>query len=133
MVKHLVCEGRGKIDKGKAGEAIALDFLKRKGYRILETNFRPGKLGEIDIIAREGEYICFVEVKTRSSVFFGYPSESVNRKKQLNMIRAAQVYLKQNGLNEEFVRFDIVEVLIDKEKNDSAVEINLIGDAFRRL
>ena len=66
---------------GDMGERRAVKFLKKKGYKILETNFKTN-FGEIDIIARKGDYICFVEVKTRSSDNFGEPREAVNFHKQ---------------------------------------------------
>jgi putative endonuclease len=116
---------------GKIGEKAALEYLQKKSYKILATNFRFSRLGEIDIIAADGEYICFIEVKTRSSTLFGMPSEAVNRRKQNNIVKIAQVYLKQHNLSECCVRFDIVEIMVKKTCGHAEVEgINLIKDAF---
>ena len=66
---------------GRAGEKLAVDFLKKKGFKILKTNYKT-VVGEIDIIAQDREYIVFIEVKTRSSDNYGLPREAVDRKKQ---------------------------------------------------
>lgn len=116
---------------GAEGERIAVKDLMRKGYRILATNYRVGRLGEIDIIARQGEYICFVEVKTRSNTFFGMPAEAVTRKKQENIRKIASVYINQFKLHNCNVRFDIVEILGSKRKGEfEAKEINVLQNAF---
>jgi len=119
-------EVKNKRKFGSRGEEIAVEFLVKNGYKILFKNFRVGRMGEIDIIAQENEYICFIEVKTRSSLLFGMPSEAVNRKKQERIIRVAQVFLSQRGLSERNIRFDIAEVL--REKNE--IKINIIRNAF---
>jgi len=120
-----------KRDFGTAGEDIAVKFLLKNQYTILERNFRVGRMGEIDIIARESEYICFVEVKTRSSIFFGLPCEAVNKRKQESIIKLAQVYLKQHGLKDINIRFDIVEIIVNKrDSNISVKDINIIKNAF---
>lgn len=126
MVRNMTTYNGNKKSFGSTGELIATSFLKNNGYTVLAQNFRFGRLGEIDIIARENEYICFIEVKTRSSTLFGMPCESVNRKKQENIIKLAQVYLKQHRLTNSNVRFDVVEVILNK----SLKEINLIKNAF---
>lgn len=119
------------ITLGNIGEKAAIDFLCKNNYRIMSTNFRVGKLGEIDIIAREKEYICFIEVKTRSSLSFGIPSESVTIKKQNVIRRVASVYLSRNHANESSVRFDIVEVYVNRGVDGVKVtKINLIKGAF---
>ena len=80
-------------DFGDQGERLAADFLRRKRYRILETNYsRP--TGEIDIIARQGKTLVFVEVKRRSSLRYGRPSQAVDRGKQAHILRTAALYLK---------------------------------------
>lgn len=115
---------------GSSGEAIAAQYLSDNGYKIADRNFRFGKFGEIDIIARQGEYICFIEVKTRSGVLFGMPCESVNKKKQENIRKLAHIYLKSRNLKNENVRFDIVEVFVSKFEPASVGGINLIKNAF---
>ncbi len=110
---------------GAAGEAAAAKFLKKKGYKILERNYRK-TYGEIDIIAKMGENIAFVEVKTRKSDLFGTPAEFVTVKKQKRIIKAAYTYIQQHNLDAEFT-FDIVEVYINGSK---ITEINHIQNAF---
>lgn len=102
-------------------EEKATEFLKKQGYKIIEKNFKC-KLGEIDIIAANGGYLCFVEVKYRSSTKFGRPSEAVDYFKQQKLIRAAQYYIKMKRLNDCNCRFDVVEILND--------EISIIKNAF---
>ena len=106
---------------GLEGESAARDYLISKGVKILETNFRRAP-GEIDIIARQKKTILFVEVKRRSSLRFGRPSEAVNSAKQTHILRTAMLYLQENGLENAPVRFDIIEILPDG--------INHIENAF---
>jgi putative endonuclease len=116
---------------GKAGERYAAEFLKNNNYKILEKNYRYGRMGEIDIIARENEYICFIEVKSRSNTFFGLPCEAVAVRKQRKIRNLAYIYLKENNLTNENVRFDIVEVILKEEGSSLSVKkINLIKNAF---
>ena len=117
-----------KNEFGKKGETIAVEYLKKHGYSILKRNFRFSRLGEIDIIAREKEYLCFIEVKTRKSTQFGMPSESVNTKKQEKIKKLSQIYLSNNNLNNQNMRFDIIEVLF--LKNNNIPKINVIKNAF---
>ncbi len=93
------------------GENRACSFLTAKGYRILTTRYRL-KLGEIDIIAQDGNVIVFVEVKTRRNDRYGTPAEAVNYRKQRKIIRTASVYLEQFDLQERAVRFDVIEVYL---------------------
>lgn len=116
---------------GTKGEQIAAQFLKERNYSILAMNFRYKRLGEIDIIARENNYICFIEVKTRSNLDYGFPRESVDFKKQENIKKLAHIYISKNSLYNENIRFDVVEVYIKKERDTIAIEnINLIKNAF---
>ena len=114
-----------KIIKGKEGEKIAAFFLKKNGYRIIETNFRC-VLGEIDIIARENGDLVFIEVKTRKSEELGYPEQAVGRKKQKKLSQLALWYLEKNKFTDIQARFDVVAVTI----SDSTNEIKLIKNAF---
>ncbi len=109
---------------GKLGEAAALEFLKKKGHDILVCNYRYGR-AEIDIISKENGILIFTEVKTRSSEAFGYPEESVTRKKIKLVKEAAEQYMYENGHDGE-LRFDIVSVLIAGSKT----EVHHIEDAF---
>ena len=121
-MKKMKEAGGNRQSIGKAGEELAARYLEENDFVILERNFRFGKMGEIDIIAREAEYICFIEVKTRTTTIYGSPSEAVNWKKQQGILRLSQVYLNRCGLNNSNVRFDVVEILNEK--------INLIRNAF---
>ncbi len=111
---------------GKSGEKQAAKFLKKNGYKLIETNFRT-PVSEIDIIAFDKKVLCFIEVKTRKSDAFGTPSEAVDFKKQRKIIQGAYLYL-QNRESDFEVRFDIVEVYADKNFKD--VKFNLIKNAF---
>lgn len=123
--------GKNKRSFGTEGERIAAKFLKDRGYRLLFSNYRVGRLGEIDIIATQGEYICFIEVKTRSGLYFGLPSEAVTQKKQQTIRKIAGVYINQFKLDGCNIRFDIVEITGSKRGMSFEVDnINLIKDAF---
>lgn len=113
------------LELGNSGEDIAVDLLRRNGYRIITRNFRT-KSGEIDIIAWEADTICFVEVKTRQSLKVGFPEESVTPKKQRHASRAALLFLKNHNLLGKRARFDVVSVLLSEEKKES----KLIKNAF---
>lgn len=95
---------------GNIGEAFVYDFLKKKNFTILQTNYK-NKIGEIDIIAMQNNVIVFVEVKTRSSFKFGLPREAINDYKQKKIVNTAACYLKQKGLYDKcLVRFDCIEI-----------------------
>ncbi len=114
---------------GVAGEAVAVSFLKSSGFCILETNFRTRSC-EIDIIAEEKNTLCFIEVKTRSSLKKGLPKESITPAKQYKIIQGAQYYLKKNpSAPPRPIRFDVVEVFI-KAGRSGTPQINLIKNAF---
>ncbi len=103
---------RAKQNKGARGEEKACDFLQGQGYRILERNYRC-RLGEMDIIAREGRTVVFVEVKARSSERFGLPQEAVGPQKRRRMTAIALCYLKSKGWLGEPARFDVAAVSLD--------------------
>ncbi len=111
---------------GKEGEELAVSFLKKRGYQILEKNYRC-RLGEIDIVAKDKEKIVFVEVKTRSSLTFGLPQEAVNYSKQLRLTRLALAYLSHHKLKDISCRFDVVCILTESKKPK---KIHLITNAF---
>ena len=95
---------------GSVGEQEARAFLLGKGIKVLEMNYRR-PTGEIDIIARHGHTVLFIEVKRRSSLRYGRPAEAVTRAKQIHILRTAQLYLKQHCLEDTPVRSDVIEVL----------------------
>ena len=112
---------------GDIGEKTAIEYLKKQGYHIFETNFKC-KQGEIDIIAADNDTIVFVEVKTRSSDAYGQPSEAVNYYKRRKIVQVALAYLTQRKLFNWMSRFDIVEIITDH--TDKIISINLIKNAF---
>lgn len=116
---------------GTDGEQRAVEFLVANNYSIVKTNYRVGRIGEIDIIAKNAEYICFIEVKTRKSYSFGAPSEAVTFQKQEKIKLIASIYLSNTGNTNKCVRFDVVEILMDSNNNTNIVKsINLIKNAF---
>lgn len=94
---------------GRWGEEVAASFLEKKGYQILERQFHFHHT-EIDLIARDGDYLVFVEVKTRSSADFGWPEEALTPRKKYHLRRAAEGYLYLNNLNNIDCRFDVVSI-----------------------
>ncbi len=117
MAKHL--------ETGKLGEELAVAHLRQLGFEILETNWRYRRM-EVDIVAKEGEVLVFVEVKTRSYDYFGRPEEFISAAQQARLARAASAFMEKTG-HEWAIRFDVVSVL-KKKAGDFAVE--LIRDAF---
>jgi putative endonuclease len=113
---------------GAAAEKAAARFLKSQGYSILARNVST-RLGEIDIIAAEGETLCFVEVKSRSDRDFAPPHESVSPGKQRRIRAAATTYLATKRLQNRLCRFDVVS-MVPATDQPSRWEIELIRDAF---
>lgn len=114
-----------KTEIGNLGESIVCDYLIDRGLHIMERNYRC-KLGEVDIIAAEGDTICFVEVKLRKSQAYGRPFEAVNRSKQNKIIRTALQYIVNNRKSDYMCRFDIAEV----NNINGKYEVNYIENAF---
>lgn len=100
---------------GNKGEKLACRYLKRKGYNILQCNYRC-KIGEIDIIAQKNEYLIFIEVKTRSSREFGEPFEAVTIYKQERLRRLAESYIVNNQDDKLNYRFDVISILFEDKK-----------------
>lgn len=96
---------------GRKGEAAAVAYLKRKGFEILATNWQCFA-GEADIVAQDGKCICFVEVKTRTSIKKGLPSEAVDAKKRSRYEKIAACYLQENVFEDMRVRFDVISILV---------------------
>lgn len=99
------------LETGDWGEGEAAKLLKSKGCRILGRNVRVGRRDEIDIVARDGKHLVFVEVKTRKNTDFGSPASAVDRKKKYALSRAAVRYIKSLRAPPVYVRFDVVEVV----------------------
>lgn len=111
-----------KRSLGKEKEKLAEHYLEAKGYRILERNFYA-RGGELDLIAKDAEYLVFIEVKYRSADSKGHPLEAVDFRKQNKIRFAAQYYMYKNQLPEDTpCRFDVVSILGE--------EITLVKDAF---
>lgn len=110
---------------GKWGEDLARRFLEKKGYSILACNYRNVRQ-EIDLIARIGNELVFVEVKTRKNNDFGFPEEWVDEQKIKHIFNAADAYVLENELQGE-LRFDIIAIT---GTNETSVEIEHIEDAF---
>lgn len=100
---------------GKLGEDLACKYLQNKGYKILERNFEA-RQGEIDIIALDKSEIVFIEVKTRSNISYGKPVEAVNEIKQNHLIKTIEYYIYSRHLEDEFIRIDIIEIYLWKNK-----------------
>ena len=117
-----------RLELGERGEDAAVKFLRRNGYKILVRRFKS-HAGEIDIIARQKDWLVFIEVKTRQTEQYGAPSEAVKKEKQRHMIRVALDYLRLLKNPRIKFRFDIVEVLLreDAKKPD---DIRVIPNAF---
>ena len=112
---------------GIKGEKLARDFLKKKGYKIIDTNFRCRE-GEIDIIARKKDYLVFVEVRTKTGDSFGSPEESVTFAKKEKLISSALSYMSTHRDLPESWRIDFVAVELDS--NGKAKRIELIENAI---
>ena len=114
-------------ETGVAGEKVALNYLKKHGYRIVETNYR-NRFGEIDIIARHKNYFVFVEVRSKKSRDYGSPEESITPVKARHLRAAARFYYQSHvGLPEDW-RIDVIAVELDE--HDKPERINLIQNAI---
>ena len=112
---------------GSKGEDLAVQYLKKKGFKVIERNYHCSA-GEIDLVAREKNTLVFVEIKTRSSSDYGLPQEAVDRFKQRKMIEAARTYLAERHLTEDIpARFDVVAIHL----MPAGPHIELIRDAFQ--
>ena len=120
-------------ERGRRGEDEAVRVLKKKGYRVLERNFR-GRFGEIDIVAKDGKSVVFVEVKTRSVTAagdYGTPGEAVGAKKRERIIKAAHEWLRRRKDKDCLARFDVVEVIIREDGDgEQGLTATIIEDAF---
>ena len=109
---------------GKLGEEIATTYLLKQGYFILDVNWRAGR-NEIDIIAREKDFLVIIEVKSRRNDTFAEPEEAVTKDKQQSLIRAANIYIFRKNIALE-TRFDIISIIHNKNET----RINHLKDAF---
>jgi putative endonuclease len=102
---------RGILNRllGDRGERVAARYLKKQGYRILARQSRS-RIGELDLVALDGETVVFVEVKTRTTHAAGHPGEAITFQKRKQLTRAALAWLKRRGLLEQRARFDVIAV-----------------------
>jgi len=116
------------LQRGRQGELTAYRHLRKLGYTVIARNYRTrdGR-GEVDLIGWDGEYLAFIEVKTRRTDEFGAPEASIDSRKRQNILRAASDYLRRAGLEWSCARFDTVSVVWREP-----VEIELQKDAFSR-
>lgn len=114
-----------KRAQGAIGENLAAEFLEKKGYLILQRNYRFER-GEIDLIAKDGDELVFVEVKARTSKAFGSPEEAVTSVKQRQIRIVAEGYLFESGIEDQRCRFDVVAISYEKGKPN----VKLIRNAF---
>lgn len=96
---------------GKLGEELAVGYLQKQNYKIIERNFEC-RQGEIDIIALDKNELVFIEVKTRTSIKYGKPAEAVNQIKKKHLIQAVKYYLYARHLENEFIRIDVIEIYL---------------------
>ena len=116
--------GSHKIRLGRRGEDIAVGHLRRQGYVILVRNCPAG---EIDIVAREGETLAFVEVRTRRGERFGTPEESITPDKQAKLVTLAETYLQEEDLADVAWRIDVVGIVLSR--HGEVRRVNLIRNA----
>jgi len=114
---------------GDWGEGVAMDFLREQGYKILAQRYRS-RFGEIDIIARDAQYLAFVEVKTRKSAFFAEAREAVSRSKIEKLRQTAKLYLVRHE-TELQPRFDVIEIYAPFGVQTKEPEIIHLEDAFQ--
>jgi putative endonuclease len=110
---------------GRQGEALAIDFLKKNRYTILQKNYRC-VFGEIDIIALKKNVLSFIEVKARTSVRFGLPQEAITARKQRKISRVALEFMQRYRVEDKQARFDVVAVQL----TPAGPRIELIENAF---
>jgi putative endonuclease len=107
---------KNKRDIGKEGEEIAAKFLQENGFNIIKRNYQYGH-GEIDIVAKDGDELVFIEVKTRQNLELGEPEYAITKKKIIQIKKMAELYLFDNEIEEADCRFDVVAILIDDITN----------------
>jgi putative endonuclease len=110
---------------GERGENLAVWYLKQNGYKIIEQNYRS-RMGEIDIIAKDGKTIVFVEVKSRRSIRYGSPKWAITPKKQRKISMVALYYLKTTQQTDIKARFDVVAIT----SNQDEPQIEIVENAF---
>jgi putative endonuclease len=108
-------------ETGRLGEKLATDFLKKKGCRIVETNYRC-RYGEIDIVARQGNCLVFVEVRTKTDLTFGTPEESISYAKMQHMTQSAEYYLQEHQVDQPNWRIDVIAIELNADHRLRRIE-----------
>jgi putative endonuclease len=116
---------RERLELGKEGEDLALQTVEKLGYRCIARNYRCS-LGELDLVARDGDSLVFIEIKTRKGKSLDYAKEAVHTRKQRQMSKVALAYMKKNGCEDAKARFDVV--VIHQKGVDKEIEV--IRNAF---
>ncbi len=112
---------------GAYGENIAMEYLLNKGYKLISKNFRS-QFGEIDIIAKEKDLICFIEVKSRYNTNFGFPAQAISKNKQKRIKKTSLLFINKEKLFNLNIRYDVIEILLNY--NDDSYIINHLENAF---
>ncbi len=99
---------------GRRGEDVAHRYLQKAGYAVVTRNYRAGADSEIDIVARKGDLVVFVEVKSRSSALYGAPERAMDADKHKNIVRGARAYATRGAIDWSQVRFDVISVVFTK-------------------
>lgn len=116
---------RERLEIGRRGEALALEEIRRLGYRDIVKNYRC-RLGEVDLVATDGDVLVFIEIKTRKGRPLEFAKEAVNLRKQRQLSKVALNYIKANNYWDRSARFDVVAVSIER----GSPTIEVIKDAF---
>ena len=127
--RHNLSREMRRRDTGILGEKLAKDFLKKRGYHIWETNYRCPE-GEIDIVAKQRDYLVFIEVRTKRSLEFGSPEESITQAKKERMRAAASYYRQAHQNLPQLWRIDVVAVELNQKGKLSRIELieNAVND-----
>ena len=118
---------RARLELGKRGEALALEEIRRLGYKNIIANYRC-PLGEVDLVAQDGGVLVFIEIKTRKGEGLGAAKEAVNLRKQKQLSKVALHYMKANKCTDMSARFDVVAVALDRHSQRPSMEV--IKNAF---
>ncbi len=102
-----------KLILGRKGEDIAVKFLENKGYELIARNYNVPRWGELDAVMRDGDYLVFLEVRTKSNTFFGTPLETIDADKRRQIVKMARYYMTKEKVPENmFCRFDVVGIVL---------------------
>ena len=131
LLKNLLTNKKvAAVSIGALGEEAAVKAIKKQGYKVIERNYRT-KMGEIDIIAKDGEYTCFIEVRLRKNNDFGSPADTIDIRKQQKIIRTAKYYAVIKKIYDTPMRFDAVLINADaKDGKLTNVKTEIIKNAF---